>query len=203
MRSALPTVAIDAGELLHHVSRVTYRNSPLHFGRRATNRYDAPDRDYGVLYLGRDLATALMESVFHAHGWLQDHRRTVSIAEVHNRLVRVVGVLVDLRLANLTAEGVMASYFGLNLEQLAGRDYTLTQRISQRLHAMRDEDDVPLYDGILYPSRNNFPASSIAVFERAADKVTVVDDIDLADHVDWPPFVETFGISVHPDPGRP
>jgi hypothetical protein len=32
---------------------------------------------------------------------------------------------------------------------------------------------------------------SIALFERAKDKVRAVEDIDLADHVGWPPFITT------------
>lgn len=65
MNRELPSFLIDAGELLQHVSRVVYRGSPLYYGRSRTNRYDDPTRAYGVLYLGRDLPTALMESVFH------------------------------------------------------------------------------------------------------------------------------------------
>ena len=73
----------------------------------------------------------------------------------------------------------MAGYFGLNLEQLASRDYTHTQQVSAQVHAMLGDDGQPLFDGVLYPSRNNYPAKSIALFERAAARVGVVDDIDL------------------------
>jgi hypothetical protein len=197
---ALPSFRIDAGELLQHVSRVAYRNAPMYYGRDGTNRYDAPKRDYGVLYLGRDLPTALMESVFHKHRWLTDAKRSIALKEIQSRLVRAVGVLDDLCLADLTAEGVMAGFFGLNLEQLASRDYTHTQQVSAQVHAMR-EDDVPLFDGVLYPSRNNYPAASIALFERAQKKVKVFADIDLVDHVEWPQFVADYRIGVEPDPG--
>ncbi|VGO11325.1 FIG00958223: hypothetical protein [plant metagenome] len=201
MSHELPSFLIDAGELLQHVSRVVYRGSPLYYGRSSTNRYDDPARAYGVLYLGRDLPTALMESVFHKHQWLADEKRSIALKEVESRLVRAVGVLDDVRLADLTAEGVMAGYFGLNLEQLASRDYTHTQQVSAQVHAMLGDDGQPLFDGVLYPSRNNYPAKSIALFERAAAKLGVVDDIDLVDHVDWPRFVATYLIGVEPDPG--
>jgi len=124
----LPTLRIDPCELLQHVSRVAYRGTPLYYGRDGTNRYDDPAKRYGVLYLGRDLPTALMESVFHKHQWDRDTERSIALAEVQSRLVRAVGVVDDLRLVDLTAEGVMAGYFGLTLEQLASRDYTYTQR---------------------------------------------------------------------------
>jgi hypothetical protein len=197
----LPSFRIEAGELLQHVSRIVYRNKPLHYGRDGTNRYDAPARDYGVLYLGRDLPTALMESVFHKHQWDKDTQRSIALAEVQNRLVRAVGVLEALYLADLTAEGVMAGYFGLNLEQLASRGYMHTQQVSGQVHAMLRNDDVPLFDGVLYPSRNNYPATSIALFERAGKKIKVIEDIDLPDHAGWPRFVANYRIGVEPDPG--
>jgi hypothetical protein len=151
-------VLIDAGELLQHVSRVVYRGSPLYYGRSSTNRYDDPAQAYGVLYLGRDLPTALMESVFHKHQWLADTKRSIALKEVQSRMVRAVGVMDDVLLADLTAPGVMAGYFGLNLEQLASRDYTHTQQVSAQVHAMLGDDGQVLFDGVLYPSRNNYPA---------------------------------------------
>ncbi|MCL4760063.1 MAG: RES family NAD+ phosphorylase [Rhodocyclaceae bacterium] len=201
MSIVLPPFRIAACTLLQHVSRVVHRGQPLYYGRDGTNRYDAPARDYGVLYLGCDLPTALMESVFHKHQWDKDTKRSIALAEVRSRLVRAVGVMEDLNLADLTAEGVMAGYFGLNLEQLAGRGYTHTQQVSGQVHAMLGSDGVPLFDGVLYPSRNNYPATSIALFERAKEKVKVFEDIDLVDHVDWPRFVAKYRIGVEPDPG--
>lgn len=201
MSIGLPSHRIDAGTLLQHVSRIVYRGQSLYYGRDGTNRYDAPVRDYGVLYLGRDLPTALMESVFHKHQWDKDSKRSIALAEVRSRLVRAVGVLEDLHLADLTAEGVMAGYFGLNLELLASRGYAHTQQVSGQVHVMRGNDDVPLFDGVLYPSRNNYPATSIALFERAGKKVKVIEDIDLSDHADWPRFIANYRIGVEPDPG--
>nr|WP_245172014.1 RES family NAD+ phosphorylase [Burkholderia sp. AcTa6-5] len=197
----MPPFLIDAGELLQHVSRVAYRGGPLHYGCDAANRYDDPARTYGVLYLGRDLPTALMESVFHKHQWLANTERSIALKEIQSRMVRAVGVLRELRLADLTAAGVMAGYFGLNLEQLASRDYTHTQQISAQVHAMLGADSLPLFDGMLYPSRNNYPSASIALFERAKARIRVFEDIDLVDHADWPRFVATYRIGVVPDLG--
>ncbi len=201
MSIKLPSFLIDAGELLQHVSRVKYRGDSLYYGHDGTNRYDDPKQTYGVLYLGRDLSTALMESVFHKHQWDKDANRSIALAEIQSRLVRAVGVLEALQLADLTAEGVMAGYFGLNLQQLASRDYTYTQQVSGQVHAMSGNDDAPPFDGVLYPSRNNYPAASIALFERANAKVKVVEDIDLVDHAGWPRFVAAYRVGVGLDPG--
>ncbi len=201
MSVALPTLRIIGAELLQHVSRVAFRGKPLYYGRDGTNRYDDPAQRYGVLYLGRDLSTALMESVFHKHQWDRDFTRSIALAEVHDRLVRAVGVREMLCLADLTAPGVMAGFFGMPLEQLACRDYAHTQLVSGKVHAMKNANGAPVFDGILYPSRNNYPGTSIALFDRAETKVMVVDDIDLPDHADWPGFVERYDIGVEkPDP---
>lgn len=157
MSHELPSFLIDAGELLQHVSRVVYRGSPLYYGRSSTNRYDDPAGAYGVLYLGRDLPTALMESVFHKHQWLADTQRSIALKEVQARMVRAVGVMDDVFLADLTAQGVMAGYFGLNLEQLASRDYTHTQRVSAQVHAMLGDDGQALFDGVLIRRATTIP----------------------------------------------
>jgi hypothetical protein len=108
-------------------------------------------------------------------------------------------VLEDLALADLAADSVMAGYFGLNLEQLAGRDYAPTQQVSARIHAMLDEDAVARFDGVLYPSRNNYPGMAAGLFDRTRGKVEVIVDIDLVDHIGWPDFVETYRIGVERD----
>ena len=59
-----------------------------------------------------------------------------------------------------------------------------------------DNSGFPAFDGLLYPSRNNFPATCIALFYRARAKVVVVDDLPLVQHVDWPAFVNQYRIGV-------
>jgi hypothetical protein len=194
----VPARIIPAGELLQHVSRAAYRGTPLHFGRSAVNRYDDPARIYGTLYVGFDLATSLMESVFHQHRWSQRARRVISRTEVFSRMVRAIGVLEPLSLADLTAPGVMAAQLGLNLSQLAGRHYIHTQRLSASLHGQIEPDGAHRFDGVLYPSRNNHPAACAVLFDRTAAKVSVVDDIALRDHLDWPSFLATYKVVVLP-----
>lgn len=196
MTLSLPSRSIAAGELLQHVSRVEYAATPLHFGTSAANRYDDARKVYGVLYLSFDLSTALMESIFHQHQWHRTRSRAISISEIGGRIVRAVGVTSRLNLADLTAPGVMAGEFGLNLGQLANRRYIHTQRISRQIYELTDSDGLPVFDGLLYPSRNNFPAPCIALFHRARANVMVIDDLPLAQHIDWPAFVTQYRIGV-------
>ena len=178
------------------MGRIVYRGLPLHFGRTGAHRYDAPDGAYGVCYLSFDLATALMESAFHQHRWHRQRRRSIALTEVRARMVRAVGTVQDLVLADLTAPDVMARHFGLNLAQLASRRYRTTRHLSAMVHDLQGEDGQPAFDGLVYPSRNNYPAACVALFERAAPKVKVLADIDLVDHAAWPGFVAAWGIGI-------
>ncbi len=194
----VPSRIIPAGELLQHGSRSAYRGTALHFGRSGGNRYDDWALRFGTLYVGFDLATALMESVFRQHRWNRRAKRAITRTEVYARMVRAIGVLEPLSLADLTAPGVMASQFGLNLSQLASRRYVHTQRIAALVHALAEPDGTPRFDGVLYPSRNNHPAACAALFDRAAEKLSLVDDIALRDHVDWPSFLTRYQVFVLP-----
>jgi hypothetical protein len=194
----VPARIIPTGELLQHVSRAAYRGSPLYFGRSGAHRYDDPARLYGTLYTGFDLATALMESVFHQHRWSHRAKRVVTRTEVFSHMVRAIGVHEPLSLADLTAPGVMASQLGLNLSQLAGRRYVHTQRVSASLQEQIGPDGDPRFDGVVYPSRNNHPALCAVLFAQAAAKVSVVADIALRDHIDWPSFLSTYKVVVLP-----
>lgn len=194
----VPARIIPAGELLQHVSRAAYRGTALHFGRSGGNRYDDPTLQYGTLYVGFDLATVLMESVFRQHRWSRRAKRVITRTEVYARMVRAIGVLEPLSLADLTAPGVMASQLGLNLAQLASRRYVHTQRIAALLHEIAEPDGAPRFDGLLYPSRNNHPAACAALFDRAAAKLLLIDDIALRDHVDWPSFLSEYQVVVLP-----
>ncbi len=116
-----PSAAIaKAGSYLQSVSREIYRGSDLHFGKGAVNRYDDPARAYGVMYLAFDLATGLMETVFRNHKWWRTGaKRTIPLAEVQRRMVRIVRVREDLSLCDLVKAGAAAQAFGLTSAQLA------------------------------------------------------------------------------------
>jgi hypothetical protein len=185
----LPTLELPPTQFLYHVSRTAYAGSALYFGCHA-NRYDDPHGRFGVLYVAFDLATALMESMFHAHQW-SDSRRVIDAATVSERLVREIAAIERLHVVDLSAPGAMAGHFGLNLHQLTSRDYAHTQQIAQLSHAQPD------VDGILYPSRNNYPGMCLALFDRCKDKIGLLDDVPLERHRRWSAFVDDYAIQVH------
>jgi hypothetical protein len=120
-----------------------------------------------MLYVGFDLSTALLKSVFHKRQWHRRSKRTVSAAEVDARMVSAVGVLDDLTPADLTATGVMATQFGLNLSQLASRRYGHAQRIAKAVHELVNAAGAPRFDGLLSlrattVRRNALPGRSVS-----------------------------------------
>jgi hypothetical protein len=184
--------------LLQHVSREIYRGAPLHFGRAIQHRYDDPGGIYGVLYLAYNLPTALMESAFHKHRWWRvGARRKITLSEVRSRMVRIVGVGAELTLCDLVSEGAATQAFGLNASQLVTRRYGSTRALSARIARLTASSGAP-FDGILYPSHNNPGARCIALFNRAAGKICVHEDLRLDEHTDWPAFVRDFDVAVLP-----
>lgn len=190
--STLPTTSIHAGTLLLHISREIYRGLPLHFGRNGSKRYDDPAKNFGVLYLAFDFATALI----HDHQWSRS-RRAITVSEANKRLVRVVGVMQELKVVDLTARDVMAAALGLNLSQLSSRRYHYTQRISALVHAFSLANEACV-DGLIFPSRNNYPAVGIALFSDAMPKIELSADITLTKHTGWPAFLARYGVQVLP-----
>jgi hypothetical protein len=189
-------IRIPAGTFLQHISREKNRGDPLYYGKDAVNRFDDPAGAFGVLYLVYDLATGLMETVFHDHRWDRAvSQRSIATAELESRMVRVVKVRDDLDLCDLASSGAAVKGFGQNAAQLSTRRYAGTQALSAAIAQIVGSNKKP-YDGILYPSRNNPGSVCVALFERAEAKVKVVDDIRLDDHRDWPSFQHEFSVAV-------
>ena len=112
--------------------------------------------------------------------------------ELRERLVRDLAVFDPLTVLDPNAPGLMAGQLGLNPNQLTSRDYRHTQRIGNLAYAQAG------IDGILYPSRNNYPGQCLALFDRCAPKLGLVADIALDRHLHWPRFQRQYGIRVTP-----
>ena len=191
-------VTVAAGTFLQHASRGSFRGTPLYFGRETQHRYDDPSGRYGVLYLAYNLPTALMESAFHNHKWWRvGAQRKITLSEVRRRMVRIVRVTGELTLCDLASEGAATRAFGLSATQLATRRYSSSRALSARIAQLSALNGAP-FDGILSPSHNNPGARCIALFDRAAAKIAVHEDLRLDEHTDWPAFVHDYDVAVLP-----
>jgi hypothetical protein len=146
--------------VVFRIGNVRYPD-PAYFGRALAYRFDAPDRSYGVCYLGTTLACCLLETIP-----LGRRRRTgtrfIQADVLHERYAAYATLRRDLRLAWLADAGLVRN--GADLRVTGGDNYTLSRRWSQAIH-----EHLSRLDGILYPSRHENTLYSVALFERAQD----------------------------------
>jgi len=131
--------------------------SGVFFGRSGLHRFDAPEGEFGVLYLGADPHAAFIETFGHGHAGAD---RLVTLRALRRRLLSRVELDRPLRLVDLTESGLVR--IGADMRLCTG-DYTVAQRWSA---ALRGHADAP--DGLLYRSRHDGARLCAAVFDRAA-----------------------------------
>ncbi|HEX5165057.1 MAG TPA: RES family NAD+ phosphorylase [Thermomicrobiales bacterium] len=136
------------------------RRGPVYFGTSGNNRFDAPDAEFGVMYVGLDAHCAIVETVgFSAFG-----RLIAASSVAHLSLARIETARL-LRLVDLTADGLIR--LGADARLTTGQ-YTVSQRWSR---AIWHHPERP--DGVLYRSRHDPSRLSAALFDRVADSVVL------------------------------
>jgi hypothetical protein len=164
-----PIARIAKSAVLHRVHGET--RAARWYGRKdATSRWDDPDGDFGVLYLGRSPVGAFAETLLRT-----PTDRDVLWSRAEQRRQATFRSLEPLHLAKLHGEGL--AWFEVTAAQIAESDYTVPQGLSQRIHAI-----FPV-DGIQYRSRFDNDELCVALFERADLKLELVtqgDPIDKA-----------------------
>jgi hypothetical protein len=161
IRTAIPVATIAAGQTLHRVHGASV--SARWYGRKdATWRWDAPDGDFGVLYLGKTLIGPFAESLLRTPAdreilWerVQRKRAATFVTTRTLRLAKLHGP--GLAWFRTTAAGVSADFDPAILPAA----YSTTQTISAAVHAKS------ALDGIQYRSRFDTDQLCIALFERA------------------------------------
>jgi hypothetical protein len=162
-----PTVRIASGAVLCRVHGEG--RSARWYGRRdATSRWDDPDGEFGVLYLGRSLVGALAETLLRTPS-----DRDVLWSRAEQKRQAAFRVSAPLSLAKLHGEGL--AWFGVTAAQIAESDYAVPQDLSRRIHAI-----VPL-DGIQYRSRFDNDELCVALFDRADAKLALLAEGDPID----------------------
>lgn len=127
--------------------------SPLHFGKKRENRFDDPEREYGVLYLAEDEYGAFVE-VF-----LREPEITlVDEGEVRNRLLCSVEAKRELKFVDLTGGGLQAA--GVRGDVSTG-SHPDVQAMSRAIY---EHPAAP--DGIRYHLYHDLGRVGIAVFDR-------------------------------------
>ncbi|HEX8691757.1 MAG TPA: RES family NAD+ phosphorylase [Longimicrobium sp.] len=155
---------LSAGRELHRAHN-TDRDA-IFFGPGAGNppkyRFDAPDGSYGVCYLGLGEEAAFIEGVIHR----AVPRRVISEKTLAKRAISVVHIRQEIRAVRLYGKYLVGA--GADAAVVHGDDYPgLSQPWSKAIH-----DHAANVDGILYTARHDDSVLALALFERAAHKIT-------------------------------
>lgn len=147
--------------------RALYRIHRLHqdpafWGKTGLNRFDAPGGEFAVLYAAADPAGAFIE----AYG--DSLNRTVTSSSLNLRGWARVELTRDLRLVDLSGPGLAQLAAD---ERLCSGDHDAAQQWSLTLWRHRAS-----VDGLYYRARHDPSRTSAAIFDRAADAVSIVRD---------------------------
>jgi len=133
--------------------------SPLNFGRTGRNRFDDPLGHYSVLYAGRDLFAAFIETFGQDTGI-----RTLTTEELRHRSLTEFYPADPLVLVDLVSTGCLAR-IGADSGLFAG-ERTVAQRWSRAIYEHPSARLVGIH-GILYPARHNHTRHAVAIFNRS------------------------------------
>lgn len=164
----LPITEIGTGEVWFRLHRAEH--APVYFGRSGRSRFDAPNAEFGVLYLGDSPHCCFIETYGRVAG---SEARIVTRSDLSVRRLAVVAFHRALRVVDLTASGL--AKLGAD-NRLCTGDYGVAGRWTL---ALWSHPNAP--DGLLYRSRHDPSRMCLALFDRAADAVIVTSDTDLLD----------------------
>lgn len=142
-------------------------NTPVFFGATGANRWDSPDKDYAVLYLGGDEYCAFMESI--GRGALRT--RFVPGSQLRGTALAQIRFTATLRLIDMVTSGGLTR-LGAENSLTGGSGYRNSQRWSR---ALRSHPSKP--DGVYYRSRHDPARIACALFDHCAAAVEVAAEL--------------------------
>lgn len=136
------------------------------FGKMRKNRFDAPDRSFGVMYLGIDEYCCFIETFGQQTG-----QNFVTIEELSKNNIATITPNRRIRLVDITGSGL--AKIGAD-NRLATGSHALAKRWSQAIYNHPEQAD-----GIYYRSCHDPERFSIALFDRAHQAIDVTRTIRL------------------------
>lgn len=175
----LPVVTRPAGTRYVRIHRVS--DGAVWFGwnaadktfRRPTNRFDAPDRSYGVLYVAVTRDGSFAESVGRKPGVFRSSDELALLAITTLALTR------DLRLVDLHGGEAVGALGATGVVGVGPQ--SLARRWSKALHNHPAKPD-----GIEYRCRHNSDELAVALFDRIGDaSLTTIEATSLLSDSAW------------------
>jgi hypothetical protein len=127
-------------------------------------RFDAPNEVFGVCYFGINHECAFIETFLHegyGSGMITD-------TSLNQSSLAVINLDHPLKLLDLTNNG--AFLIGADQRISTTKNYAITRAWSLAIYQHQEN-----FDGILYFSKNNNSQNSVAIFERAQHKISVLN----------------------------
>lgn len=148
---------------LYRLTRIQFPD-PAYFGRGPLFRFDAPDRSFGVCYLGTSLDCCVLEVLTPTFRPAATPHLIVTRDQLSSYYAAKATLSRAVRLAYLADDGL--TQLGIDQRHTGGDDYDLSGAWSLAIH-----DHVTAPDGIFYPSRHHNGLYSVALFDRARDAI--------------------------------
>jgi hypothetical protein len=151
------------------------------------SRFAAPDRSFQVVYLARNIATAVAETVVRDR-FEGKVRRMLDITELNDWAVSEVSATAPIRAVDLRTTGLLK--LGVSTDAARAKRQDAGRRLSKALY------DRFAIDGVLYLSRLT-SAECLAVYDRAVGtKLASTPAVDLVRHGDLTDALKSISVSV-------
>lgn len=161
------------------------------------SRFDAPNGEFGVCYLGTSLDCCFLE-VFAPERDPRSGHHLIAATRLQEQYAAGARVTRPMRLAYLAEDGL--ARLGIDQRITGGDDYRISQRWAAAIH--RHASGV---DGVFYATRHHNQLYAVALFERARDAVEftvwgVLGDRAVPDlWIELNQIVQRFGVAVLED----
>lgn len=155
-RRDLPIELVPAGATFVRIHRADHAS--LHFGTSGDNRFDDPERRYGVCYAARSLEGAFAETCLRPVG-----ATLVPLSRLAARVVSLLAVAAELRLVELHGAGL--ARMGATAAVSSGT-YDISQPWSLAIFAHPAG-----VDGIVYRSNHDDGELCVALFDRCRARI--------------------------------
>lgn len=142
-------------------------------GSPPENRFDAPNGEYRICYLGSTREAAFAE-VFLRHPPVE----VISESDVEARRIAEVQVIRRLRVAVLHGRGLARA--GMTATISTGADYSVSRAAALAIWSRHAD-----IDGIEYRARHDDGELSLALFDRASDAIVERPRVRLTDDRAW------------------
>jgi hypothetical protein len=179
---------VDSGALLrvHRVSR-----SPLFFGRIGINRFDAPDKAFGVCYAGFNLECCIVETLIRDRIQREGWPILVPRSELSRWWVATIASTEPLRLAEFHGGSLLT--LGGDGRLSTEQPYDAAQAWSAAVHAHPAQ-----VHGFIYRSRFDNCRYAIALFERAQSILRAQDSGLMHEQAETPAIFRSYRIQIDP-----